>query len=343
VGRALAWLANHQARDGRWSGALFSSECARRGKDLCEGPGNVNYDVGLSALALLAFLGDGHGPNAGPYAETVTRGLAWLVLQQTDEGLIGERTTHDFLYGHLIATATLCEAHGLGAGGLRGAIERALGFVQLARFPEYGWRYDVPATERGDVSMTGWAMHALQAAREAGFEVDPEALAGGLALVERMAEPHTGRVGYTDPGELSSRNSTNEHFPRTLGEAMTAVGLLVRLQSGQRPLTTPALVAHAKLLAAKPPFIDKEYGGDQYYWYYGTWALHEYGVPYWEPWEDEVRKVIVLGQRRQGEAEGSWDPIGPWGAAMGRVGATALLALTLECPYRYPRVLDARR
>jgi antitoxin component YwqK of YwqJK toxin-antitoxin module len=342
VALALAWLAGHQSPDGRWSNAGFSSECGKLGKPPCAGFGKGVYDVGATGLALLAFLGDGHTAELGDHRELVRRGLDWLVRQQNAEGLIGARETHDFLYGHAIATAALCEAAGLGDEAVRAPAERAIAFLQLGRHPEGAWRYDVPATELGDTSVTGWAVSALLAARRVGLAVDDAALAGALAWIERMSEPRTGRIGYTDRGELSARTPANEHFPREMGEAMTAVGLLCRLQLGQRPTSSPILVEHAKLLAFKPMRVDPQWGSDQYYWYYATCALHELGAPFWDSWEVDLRKSVILTQQRSGDARGSWDPVGPWGDPMGRVCATALLTLALECPYRYPRALATR-
>jgi MORN repeat protein len=342
VTRALAWLARHQAPDGHWSNADFEAECRRRGEESCGQPGNVNYDVGVGALALLALMGDGNASGMGTHSERVVRGLDWLVRTQTAEGLIGTRETHDFLYGHALATTALCEGFGLGAEALRAPAERAVAFLQLARHPEFAWRYDVPATEHGDTSVTGWAVHALLAASHAGLSIDPAAFAGTLAFLDDMSDAQTGRVGYLGRGELSARNHLNEMFPNDLGEPLTGIGLWCRIQLGQRPATTPLLSEHAKLIASKPPHIDKQWGADQYHLYHGTAALWELGGPLWDAWQAELRKAVVLTQAKRADLDGSWDPIGPWGYALGRVGSTALMALTLETPYRYPRVLATK-
>ena len=47
-------------------------------------------------------------------------------------------------------------------------------------------------------------------------------------------------------------------------------------------------------------------------------------------------------QRDDGDEKGSWDPIGPWGFAGGRVYSTALMTLTLEVYFRYSQVLGSR-
>ena len=343
IARALRWLAAHQRADGGWSAAEFAAECGKIAKGTCDGPGSPVEDVGVTGLALLCFLGDGHTPAAGVHRELVARALEWLVRQQATDGLIGKREVHDFLYGHAIACAALCESVGLGTASLRDPAQRALAFLELGRHPDGGWRYDVPATELGDTSVTGWAVSALAAGERAGLTVDPAAFEGALKLIDHATDVLTGRVGYLQHTDLSARTEENRMFPPDMGEAMTAVGLLCRLELGQRPAGTPILLAHARVLAAKPPRIDKDFGGDQYYWYYATCALHELGAPYWDAWENEFRKTIVLGQAKRGDAEGSWDPIGPWAFAMGRVGATALMTLALECFYRYPPLLGEAR
>lgn len=339
LARALRWLAAHQRNDGGWSAETFAAECGKLGKETCDGAGKPIYDVGVSALALLCFLGDGNTPSMGAYRESVARGLDWLVQHQSDEGLIGTREVNDFMYGHALACAALCESVGLGAEALREPAMGALAFLQRARHPQGGWRYAVPPTELGDTSVTGWAVNALVAATRAGLPLEGDVLAGALKFIDYETNPLTGRVGYLENTDLSARTTENEQFPREMSEPMTAVGLLCRLQLGQTPASAPILLAHAKLLIAKPPVLDKDFGGDQYYWYYATYALHELGAPYWDAWEPDLRKTIVLGQEKRGDAEGSWAPSGPWGPSMGRVGATALMTLALESFFRYPPML----
>ena len=68
VRAGLVWLAKAQEKDGSWN-------CKR-----WEGGGN--YDVGMTGLALLAFLGAGYTQTKGPFKSTVAKGLAWLKANQ---------------------------------------------------------------------------------------------------------------------------------------------------------------------------------------------------------------------------------------------------------------------
>jgi hypothetical protein len=55
-----------------------------------------------------------------------------------------------------------------------------------------------------------------------------------------------------------------------------------------------------------------------------------------------MEKAIVGSQRTEGDEKGSWDPVGPWGYAGGRVYSTALMTLCMEVYFRYGKVLGAR-
>ncbi|MGH7151545.1 MAG: hypothetical protein ACREIU_12645, partial [Planctomycetota bacterium] len=92
---ALDWLAKHQSPDGRWDSDGFSQAC--RGSP-CDGPGEALHDIGVSGLALLAFLGDGNTHKVGLHRETVQKGLRWLLEQQDPEsGLFGEKSGNAYL------------------------------------------------------------------------------------------------------------------------------------------------------------------------------------------------------------------------------------------------------
>jgi hypothetical protein len=82
-----------------------------------------------------------------------------------------------------------------------------------------------------------------------------------------------------------------------------------------------------------------------YYWYYGTYAMFQIGESKWRTWNEAMKKALLPTQRRGGCEDGSWDGLGEWCVAGGRVYATALNALTLEIYYRYERegVASSRR
>jgi hypothetical protein len=343
---ALEWLKAHQSPDGSWDCDRFSSNCGKIGSTTCDGPGGPTHDVGITGLALLAFLGDGNTTTQGEYKEQVSKGIAWLKEQQDPHtGLLGERASHDFIYDHALASLAITEAYYFSKSPLiKQTAQLAVNYIIMARNPYAAWRYDVPPVGDNDTSVTGWMVFALASAKDAGIEADyKSAFDGALSWIDEVSDPATGRIGYDTFGSLSSRTPSNEHFPREKGEAMTAVGLLCRVFLGQKPDDTPIMHKHAELLKSKPPLWDPDaYACDMYYWYYGTYAMYQMGKPYWPVWEKAMKAAVVDSQRKDGDEKGSWDPVDPWAYAGGRVYSTALMTLCIEVYFRYAQVLGAR-
>lgn len=352
--RGLAWLAAQQESGGSWKLELSRPSLAElqqpdgSWKTTAPPPAMLRYpsvnDVGLTGLAILAFLGNGDTQAEGRHAATVARALAWLGDQQDLEtGLFGEKRGYMFLYNHAIATLAVAEAQDLSPSArLESSLRRAVKLILRARNPYGAWRYDVPPVGDNDTSVTGWMVTALTAAEHAGValaELDDDAYEGALAWIRAVTDPESGRVGYDSQGSVSSRVvGVNEHMPPERGEAMTAVGLAVRIQLGERAERQPMLARHAQLILRKLPEWDTEgYGCDMVYWYFGSYAMHQMGGELWDAWHSAMERALLPKQVEAGAEAGSWDPIGPWGYAGGRVYSTALMALCLETPFRYGR------
>ena len=77
IDAGLQWLKNHQDEDGKWDcdGFMKHDDAS---SEVCDGPGNAVHDVGVTGLALLAFLGDGSTLRSGPYKEPIKKGVTWL-------------------------------------------------------------------------------------------------------------------------------------------------------------------------------------------------------------------------------------------------------------------------
>ncbi len=340
----LQWLARHQDEDGRWDCDGFMRHDDPG--DLCTGPGGSLHDVGVTGLALLAFLGDGNTLSRGPYKNNVKRGLRWLQSQQDpDSGLIGDAVGKGFLYDHSIASLALCEAYYFSSSPLlKNTAQLALNQISRARNPYGAWRYDVPPTGENDTSVTGWMIIALQSGRDAGLVIDEDALIGALNWIDEVTDPANGRVGYDSIGSQSAREvGINDHFPTDQAEAMTAVGLLSRIFLGQTPAEHPVLNKHADLMLKALPRWDSEgFACDMYYWYYGSYAMFQMGGRHWRAWNKAMKPAVLDSQRKDGSSRGSWDPIGPWGQQGGRVYSTAMMVLCLEVYFRYSRVIGGR-
>ncbi|HKX45587.1 MAG TPA: prenyltransferase/squalene oxidase repeat-containing protein [Planctomycetota bacterium] len=345
----LEWLKDHQSASGAWDCDGFPVECSKAGP-LSDGEGDPLHDVGVTGLALLAFLGFGDTMDDGDYKDVIKRGVDWLLDQQDpDSGLIGEDVGEHFLYRHSIATLALCEAYyGSKHPILKRKVQLAVNYIHNSRNSYAAWRYTVPPNGQNDTSVTGWMVFALAAANEAGLDVDFEAFRGALSWFDEVTDPQSGRTGYDKRGGLSSRSNANMQYPATESEAMTAVAVLCRVfianvfkeDIEQNELLTRG----ADLMLEKPPlWSDDGLTNDMYYWYYGSYAMYQLGGKYWQRWEKEMEKAIIPTQRNDPPCfAGSWDPNGPWGYSGGRVYSTALMVLNLEVFFRYDNLLGTK-
>ena len=75
VAEGHQWLAAHQDEDGKWDCDGFMKHDSAD-SEICDGPGNAVHDVGVTGLALLAFLGDGSTMRAGRSPRMTSRPLS---------------------------------------------------------------------------------------------------------------------------------------------------------------------------------------------------------------------------------------------------------------------------
>ena len=346
IDAGLQWLQNHQDEDGKWDCDQFSKH-DDPALEVCDGPGNATHDVGVTGLALLAFLGDGSTMRSGTYKEVVKKGVNWLRSQQDEKtGMFGMPTAHDFIYDHAIAAYAMCEAFGLSQyNTLKPYAQKGINYLEKHRNPYSVWRYQ-EADGENDTSVTGWAIMAYESGEFFGLTINKEALKLCATWLDSVSDP-SGRHGYSKVGEPSSRKGA-EHlarFPVEKGEGMTAVGLFCRFFMSQDPKEKPIMKAAADLILSKPPVWDTKAGTiDHYYWYYATYALFQMGGRHWTEWQKKLESAVVKNQQLSKEPGkknlyGSWDPTCAWGEDGGRVYSTAILTLTLEAYYRYSRLV----
>jgi hypothetical protein len=340
---ALQWLKNHQSSDGHWSCAGFDAMCKA---NRCDGAGDPTYDVGVTGLSLLAFLGAGETHVVGSCRDTVKNGLRYLRSVQDSEGCFGPRTSQHFLYNHACASLAMVEAYGMtGSQFFKDPAQRSIAFILHARNPYLAWRYSAPADGDNDTSVTGWMVMALKSAKLSGLDAEKQPVADAISWVEKMTEPEFGRTGYQQRGGAPARtNEAMAKFPAAKSESLTAVGMTIRIFGGRDLKSDEMIGKGADLLVKCLPKWDADQGSiDFYYWYYGSLAMFQVGGERWKKWNESMKSALLAHQRLEKERDeyGSWDPLDPWSGEGGRVYSTALNCLTMEVYYRYP-VLGVR-
>jgi hypothetical protein len=296
VDRALEFLANMQDRDGAWSSTGQKSPA-------------------VTSLAVMAFLSAGHVPGEGPYQETVEKGLRWVLRQQNADGLFGTDTGMS-MYHHGISTLLLAEVVGMTDAGtareLRPKLEKATRRILQAQRTgpgvyRGGWRYN-PDSPDADLSVSGWQLLALRAARNAGCDVPAERIDLALDFVLRCREPRTGGFCYTPGGRVTA--------------ACTGTGVLaLELAGKDRHHAREALQGGGYLLK-NPPRWGGEY--TTYTTYYGAQAMFQLGNNYWGFYRPQLHKALLDNQQRNG----GW--ISTEYAGPNYATAMAVLALTVE-------------
>ena len=309
VAMGLAWLKRNQEKAGSWS---------MRGP-YSDGSNSENR-VAATAMALLAFLGDGHTHFRGEYSGEVERGLKFLVGRQQRSGQFAEPRPRDdeAAYAQAQASIAICEAYAMtGDSWLREPAQLALNFAMRAQSPEGGWRYR-PRFD-SDLSVTGWYMMALQSGKSAGLDVDPSVLSNVSHFLDSVQDYDGAAYRYM-PG-------------RPATDAMTAEGLLCRQYLGW-PRTHPPMTQGAKALAFDYGFDIRD--NNVYYWYYATQVLHHYGGSPWREWNTAMREQLPKAQVSRGRESGSWAPQADrWGRSAGRLYTTCLSIYCLEVYYRH--------
>jgi hypothetical protein len=320
VARGLRWLANHQNPDGSWRLDNFDSvhgcNCGGRGHYHTKAPG--------TALALLPFLGAGQTHLTGKYKATVSRGLRWLLQHQKENGdLRHDERGNAGMYTQGQATIVLCEAFAMtGDEELRIPAQKAVDFVVKAQYNDGGWRYQ-PGTgrgnEKGDTSVVGWQLMALQSARAANLNVPDRTLLRASAYLDSCQSDGGAQYAYMAG-----------HAPTSV---MSAEALLCRMYLGWNKKQRPALSRGAQLLVRRS--LPNKHVPNIYYWYYATQTMHHFGGEEWETWNLHMRDVLTSTQETSGHAAGSWAPRGDHAAAGGRIYMTSLAVCTLEVYYRH--------
>ncbi len=312
----LTALTKMQSPDGSWEPEKYG--------------GVKEYEVGITGLAILAYLGDGNTHLSGPYKTTVDKGIKYLASIQQPNGLFGPTRINDqtinYMYNHGIASYAVLEDYAITRDStLDEVVKQAIDFIITSQNAEGGWGY-TSCNNINDTSVTSWQILTLRLAKALQIKGSIQALQKATNWLNSVTNQQ-GHVGYR----------RLDHFPNGY-YALTAVGMASQLMTGCKP-SNELVDLQAKILLANPPELHPaghELENDFYYWYFGTLAMFLKGGEEWQTWNNEIKKVMLDSQDKSETTQGTWLPLDRWSGYGGRVYTTSMALLILEVYYRYP-------
>jgi Squalene-hopene cyclase C-terminal domain len=339
VEAALKWLASVQEPDGSWNAARHGAGRETRTLERDRQGTGSKSDTGMTALALLSFLGAGYTHDRGPYTQVVAAGLGYLVGEQMSSGDLAGRkqigTGTDVLYArmycHGMATLAIAEAYSMtGDPQLLKPMQRAAGYTLQAQNPHSGgWRYQFQFTgDPGDLSQFGWQAMALHSCENAGLQLP----VGTHSLLAKFLDS----VAAGRAGGLAVYRPTPGQRPTN---AMTAEALAMRHLLNHALSSEGQQEANQMLLQQLPGRSEE----NLYYWYYATLALFQQQDDTWRIWNEAIKSHLISTQVVSGPATGSWDPRCIWAGYGGRLYSTTMSCLCLEVYYRYLPIYQTNR
>jgi hypothetical protein len=302
---ALDHLAATQEADGGWKASF--------------GPA-----TSITSLSILALMACGHLPGQdGPYRDTLDRALAFVLRHQRPNGLIVASAGNGTMYDHGISTLMLAEVVGMRpdtdgpADNVREALGRAIALILRAQAVakntdnDGGWRYQPESTD-SDLSVTGWQVMALRAARGAGMPVPSQAIDRAVAYVRRCAVAKGGFAYQPGGGPNNPR---------------TGVGMLALELCGEHG--SPEAKAGAAYLADNGP----EWASEHFFYevYYCPQALFQVDENGFRQYQSKLLPILLEHQ----EADGSWMSPNGDDRTGGRAYCTAMAVLAMAVEYRY--------
>lgn len=340
VRRALGWLAAHQEEDGRIDADGFSAHCPEG--DVCEGPGGghhgervgCGFDGAVTALAVLAWLADGSTTVSGPHAKQVARGV-----EACRRVVRGGARGFDGIWNLAFCVEALADAACAARDpALLDDVETGVASLLAQQRGDGGWSY---VYSIGDVPTTACVLAALGRAAQAGVGVDRERIERSLAFLEARVDAQTAKSEYHQGAERKGYTPTTANAAATLA-ARAALGVLGATQDlKRRTLAATGKKPKWKLSFEEVKTRDgrtvRAQIGNLYpwAWYLASSALHRRSAS--SGWLKGLASALRAGQVKEGHAQGSWDPLGPYSLSGGRAFTTALGALMLQASHRYPQ------
>lgn len=305
VSRATKYLADSQDNSGAWRTGHGES-------------------CGITALSIMALMASGHVPGEGPYGAKIDRGIRWIIQRQHPSGLFTSNIGHGPMYEHGICTLMMAEVAGMTndqlAPQVRDSLTRAIKLILKAQVVPKGdnhaggWRYG-PSDHDSDLSVTGWQLLALRAAKDVGCDVPAESIDYAVGYVKKCAARNRGGGFSYQPGD-------------GVTPTRTGTGILCLEICGQHH--APETMDAAKYLRRNP----LRYRDESFFFYgvyYGMIGMFQVGGDAWTETRNQTASILISKQL----ANGSWNGADTNEVGFGSNYCTSMAVLALAVEYQY--------
>lgn len=258
-------------------------------------------DTGITSLAVLAFLANGHLPGLGRYGDVINRGIDYILGQQLENGLLicadPRGRTSGLMYSHSISTLLLCEVSGMVDRKRQQRIDEVLPkavllLLQAQKVPksednEGGWRYH-PGTTESDLSLTGWSVMALRASKMNGAAIPDPYIEKAVSYILKCRHQSGGFTYYPKNGKPTP--------------SMTGVALLCLELCGEHGREELKLAGD--YILKNPPQMKNQNGVPEihryYAYYYCGQAMFQLGGKYWLEFAPLAFDALLEDQQNDG-------------------------------------------
>jgi hypothetical protein len=308
--KGLDWLTKNQAADGSW------------GK---------TYTVAVTSFGCLSYLSATDEPFTGDRGKALTKGLQYLLANQTD-GVFPPQG-HSWIHGQGFGALALSEAYGrslfcktkpdLDAKKLRDVVAKAVKSIAENQSESGGWWYTPGEKQQHEGSTTVCAVQALVSASNFGIPTDEAALTRGFAYLKKCQTPE---------GGFNYKLGDGTNMKEGTAADVATLGLMKQFD------TTVMLKGYKFLLATTPAVISAE-RFPYYGHFYGCMGMQLLGQEFKEDREfrEKTAGYVAAAQKEVAawqKPDGSFPVLG-WmrdGGGEGDVYATAFGALVLGVP-----------
>jgi hypothetical protein len=317
IAKGLRYLARSQSPKGGWI-----QDIGYKFNDNYHITASAKPDVGVSSLALMAFLSGGYLPGRGQYGKVVERGTDFVLsCVDPESGYIS--ANYSRMYSHAFATLFLAEIFGMThRADVRQKLQLAVNLTVDAQNIHGSWRYE-PNSPDSDMSITVCQIMALRAARNIGIKVPKTTIDRAYDYVIRSAI-----TGGRDRGgfKYQEKDGTRTSY------SLTAAGVATLHNTGTYD--------HA-LIKSGIEYLKKEfdalalhYEGHYFFWYgnyYASQVFFTASDSGTDNWNNFYWRRIRSHLLRTQKDNGSWkNTVGP-----GDAFSTAVATIILQIPYQY--------